>query len=126
MSPRDWGHAPHSIAAPHAENPAGARACLAGVGAYLPARIATNDDLAKLVDTSDEWIRERTGIHQRHLAAPHETAVFMATQSATAAFAHAGATAADIDAIIVATSTPDEAFPATAVRVQAALDVTGG
>jgi 3-oxoacyl-[acyl-carrier-protein] synthase III len=126
MSPQDWGQAPHHLDMSHAESGAGARACLAGVGAYLPARIATNDDLAKLVDTSDEWIRERTGIHQRHLAAPHETAVFMATQAATATLAHAGATASEIDAIIVATSTPDEAFPATAVRVQAALGVTGG
>jgi 3-oxoacyl-[acyl-carrier-protein] synthase-3 len=82
--------------------------------------------LAQLVDTSDAWIRERTGIHERHLAAPHETAVFMATQAATAALAHAGAAASDIDAIIVATSTPDEAFPATAVRVQAALGIAGG
>ena len=80
----------------------------------------------KLVDTSDAWIRERTGIHQRHLAAPHETAVFMATQAAAATLTHAGATASDIDAIIVATSTPDEAFPATAARVQAALGVTAG
>jgi 3-oxoacyl-[acyl-carrier-protein] synthase-3 len=102
------------------------RAALAGVGAYLPERIATNDDLAKTVDTSDSWIQERTGIKQRHLAAPHETATFMATKAAQAALAHAGALATDVDAIIVATSTPDEAFPATAVRVQAALGVTRG
>src|SRR5271155_2804902 len=112
MSPQDWVPAPRPIDTTTAGPPAAARACLAGVGAYLPARIATNDDLAQLVDTSDSWIRERTGIHQRHLAAPHETAVFMASQAATAALAHAGAAAPDIDAIIVATSTPDEAFPA--------------
>ncbi len=99
---------------------------MAGIGAYLPARIATNDDLALTVDTSDAWIQERTGIRQRHLAAPHETAVFMATKAAEAALAHAGVPAGLVDAIIVATSTPDEAFPATAVRVQAALGVTRG
>jgi 3-oxoacyl-[acyl-carrier-protein] synthase-3 len=103
-----------------------ARAALTGVGAYLPARIVTNDDLARTVDTTDAWITERTGIRQRHLAAPHETATFMATRAAQAALAHAGATAADVDAILVATSTPDEAFPATAVRVQAALGMTRG
>jgi 3-oxoacyl-[acyl-carrier-protein] synthase-3 len=99
---------------------------MAGIGAYLPARIATNDDLALTVNTSDAWIQERTGIRQRHLAAPHETAVFMATRAAEAALAHAGVAPGSVDAIIVATSTPDEAFPATAVRVQAALGVTRG
>ena len=103
-----------------------ARAALAGVGAYLPERVVSNDLLAQTVDTSDVWITERTGIRQRYLAAPHETATFMATRAAEAALRHAGATAADVDAIIVATSTPDEAFPATAVRVQAALGVTSG
>jgi 3-oxoacyl-[acyl-carrier-protein] synthase III len=102
------------------------RAVLTGVGAYLPARIATNDELALSVDTSDAWIQERTGIRQRYLAAPHETAAFMGTAAAKAALDHAGATQADVDAIILATSTPDEAFPATAVRVQAALGITRG
>jgi 3-oxoacyl-[acyl-carrier-protein] synthase-3 len=106
--------------------PAAIRTIMSGIGAYLPARIATNDDLAAIVDTSDSWIQERTGIRQRHLAAPHETAVFMATRAAEAALAHAGIDAAEVDAILVATSTPDEAFPATAVRVQAALGVTRG
>ncbi|MEJ0049156.1 MAG: beta-ketoacyl-ACP synthase 3 [Rhodospirillales bacterium] len=124
MSPQDWGHAPHQDA--RAAAPIATRAVIAGVGAYLPARIATNDELTQLVDTSDAWIRERTGIRQRHLAAPHETAVLMATEAAAAALAHAGADAADIDAVLVATSTPDEAFPATAVRVQAALGITRG
>jgi len=124
MSPQDWGTATDLIASQTRAMPP--RAALAGVGAYLPERIATNDDLARTVDTSDSWIQERTGIRQRHLAAPHETATFMATRAAQAALTHAGATADDVDAILVATSTPDEAFPATAVRVQAALGVTRG
>ena len=102
------------------------RSILAGIGAYLPQRIVSNDELARTVDTTDAWIRERTGIQQRHFAAPHETAVFMATESARAALADAGAQASDVDGIIVATSTPDQAFPATAVRVQAALGATKG
>src|SRR5690349_12776417 len=102
------------------------RSILAGCGGYLPARIVTNDELARTVDTSDEWIRERTGIRERHFAAPHETAAFMATAAARAALADAGATPDDVDCIILATSTPDQAFPATALRVQAALGVTRG
>jgi 3-oxoacyl-[acyl-carrier-protein] synthase-3 len=124
MSPQDWGTAPQIM--PVSQIAHLPRAVMAGIGAYLPARIATNDDLALTVDTSDAWIQERTGIRQRHLAAPHETAVFMATKAAEAALAHAGVPAGLVDAIIVATSTPDEAFPATAVRVQAALGVTRG
>jgi 3-oxoacyl-[acyl-carrier-protein] synthase III len=102
------------------------RSILAGVGAYLPERVVTNDELAHTVDTSDEWIRERTGICQRHIAAAHETAAFMGTEAARDALANAGAAPAEVDAIILATSTPDEAFPATALRVQAALGVTRG
>src|SRR5580658_2229010 len=102
------------------------RSILAGCGGYLPERVVTNDELSRTVDTSDEWIRERTGIRQRHFAGPHETAAFMGTAAARAALADAGAVAADVDAIILATSTPDEAFPATALRVQAALGVTHG
>jgi 3-oxoacyl-[acyl-carrier-protein] synthase-3 len=105
---------------------AAARAILCGAGAYLPRRIVGNDELARTLETSDSWIRERTGITQRHVAAPDESAVTMATAAARAALADAGATRADVDCIIVATSTPDEAFPATAVRVQAALEVPGG
>ena len=115
-----------SHATPRPAAPAMQRAALAGVGAYLPERIVTNDALAATVDTSDAWITERTGIRQRHLAAPHETATYMAARAAEAALRHANATAADVDAIVVATSTPDEAFPATAVRVQAELGVTSG
>src|SRR5471030_1524011 len=102
------------------------RTILAGVGGYLPERIVTNDELARTVDTSDEWIRERTGIRQRHFAGPHETAAFMATAAAREALAHANAEPADVDAVILATSTPDQAFPATAVRVMAALGIPGG
>jgi 3-oxoacyl-[acyl-carrier-protein] synthase III len=102
------------------------RSILAGCGAYLPERVVTNDELARTIDTSDEWIRERTGIRQRHFVSPHETAVSMAVASAQRALADAGATAADVDGIIVATSTPDQAFPATAVRVQAELGVNRG
>jgi len=99
---------------------------LAGCGGYLPERIVTNDELSRTLETSDAWIRERTGIRQRHFAAKHETAAFMGTAAARAALDDAGASAADVDAIILATSTPDQAFPATALRVQAALGVTRG
>ena len=102
------------------------RSIIAGVGGYLPERIVSNGELSRTVETSDEWIRERTGIRQRHIAAPHETAAFMATEAARAALRHASAEPAEVDAIILATSTPDQAFPATALRVQAALGITGG
>jgi 3-oxoacyl-[acyl-carrier-protein] synthase-3 len=102
------------------------RSILAGVGAYLPERAVSNDELARTIETSDEWIRDRTGIRQRYIAAPHETAAFMGTAAARAALADAGATPGEVDAIILATSTPDQAFPATALRVQAALGVERG
>jgi 3-oxoacyl-[acyl-carrier-protein] synthase-3 len=102
------------------------RSILAGVGAYLPERVVSNDELSRTVETSDAWIRERTGIGQRYIASPHETAAFMGTAAARAALEHAGAGPEDVDAIILATSTPDQAFPATALRVQAALGVTQG
>ncbi len=102
------------------------RARIAGVGSYLPERCVTNDDLARTVDTSDEWIFSRTGIRQRHLAGPHESCAFMGARAAEAALSHAGVAAGDVDAIIVATATPDDAFPATAVRVQALLGITTG
>jgi 3-oxoacyl-[acyl-carrier-protein] synthase-3 len=102
------------------------RSILAGCGGYLPERVVTNEELSRTVDTSDEWIRERTGIRQRHFAGKNETAAFMGTSAARAALADAGATPGDVDAIILATSTPDQAFPATALRVQAQLGVTRG
>jgi 3-oxoacyl-[acyl-carrier-protein] synthase-3 len=102
------------------------RSILSGAGGYLPERLVSNDELAAQIDTSDTWIRERTGIRQRYLAAPHETACFMGTRAAREALANAGAGPDDVDAIIVGTSTPDQAFPATAVRIQAELGVTRG
>ena len=102
------------------------RSILAGCGGYLPERVVSNAELSRSVDTTDEWIRERTGIRQRHFAARHETSAFMGAAAARVALADAGATAADVDAIVLATSTPDQAFPATALRVQAELGVTRG
>jgi 3-oxoacyl-[acyl-carrier-protein] synthase-3 len=102
------------------------RSILAGTGGYLPERIVTNDELSRTIDTSDSWIQERTGIRQRHFSAKHETTTFMGVAAARAALAAAGATAADVDAILLATSTPDQAFPATALRIQAELGVTRG
>jgi 3-oxoacyl-[acyl-carrier-protein] synthase-3 len=108
-----------------AQRPAGPRTRLAGIGSYLPARVVSNAELAQRVDTSDEWIRERTGIRQRHIANPDETCAFMATQAARAALADAGIAGTEVDGIILATATPDQAFPATALRVQAALGAGG-
>jgi len=102
------------------------RSLLAGVGAYQPRRIVTNDELATRLETSDAWIRERTGIRQRHVAGPDETCAAMGTEAARAALRAAEAEPDEVDAIILATSTPDQAFPATALRVQAALGVTKG
>ncbi len=102
------------------------RAVLAGVGSYLPDRIVTNDELSQTVETTDAWIQERTGIKQRHLASPHETCAFMGAAAAREALDRAGAGPGDVDAIILATSTPDQAFPATALRVQAMLGVQQG
>ncbi len=97
-----------------------------GCGSYLPAQILTNADLARKVDTSDEWIVQRTGIRERHVAAPGETTSDMATLAARAALAHARVDAQSIDLIVLATSTPDNTFPASAVTVQAALGITHG
>jgi 3-oxoacyl-[acyl-carrier-protein] synthase III len=102
------------------------RSILVGVGGYLPERIVTNQELAERVGSSDEWIRERTGIRQRHFANERETCAFMGTEAARAALADAGAGPDDVDAIILGTCTPDQAFPASALRVQAALGVTRG
>lgn len=97
------------------------RAVLTGIGAYLPEKIVTNAELAERVDTSDEWIAGRTGIRQRHFAAPHETAAFMGAAAARAALEMAGVAPEQVGAIILATTTPDQAFPSTAVHVQAAI-----
>ena len=102
------------------------RAVLAGVGAYLPPQIVTNDQLATSLDTSDEWIRDRTGIAERRIAGEDETCATMATAAARAALEAAAAQPGDVGAIIVATATPDQAFPSVAVRVQAALGMTAG
>jgi len=99
------------------------RSVIAGVGAYLPPGVMTNDDVAKLVDTSDEWIVERTGIRQRHRAAPDQPTSDLAVEAAKRALAAAGKTVADVDLIIVATTTPDLTFPATAAIVQRKLGV---
>src|SRR6187551_1712846 len=91
------------------------RTCsVAGVGSYVPERILTNAELEKMVETSDEWIRSRTGICERRMAAPDEFTSDMATKAALKAMAQAGVTADQIDLIIVATITPDMLFPSTA------------
>ena len=97
------------------------RSAVTGVGSYLPEQIVTNADLAKFVDTSDEWIQERTGIKQRHRSRDDEPTSDLATEAARRALAAAGKTAADVDLIIVATTTPDMTFPATATIVQRKL-----
>ena len=97
------------------------RSIFLGSGSALPARVVSNDELAKTVDTSDEWIRERTGITQRYFAGPGETTAPLATEAARRALADAGLTIADIDLIVLATATPDLTFPATATLVQKAL-----
>ena len=102
------------------------RSALKGIGSALPQRIMTNADMAKIVDTTDEWIVERTGIKARHIAGVGETTRTLAVAAAQKALAHANMTADQIDLIIVATSTPDQTFPATATMVQADLGITVG
>jgi 3-oxoacyl-[acyl-carrier-protein] synthase-3 len=102
------------------------RSVVLGVGSYLPEQIVTNADLQSRMDTSDEWIVQRTGIRQRHIAEKSETTSTLATRAAEAALADAGRSASDIDLIIVATSTPDYTFPAVATQVQAALGIRAG
>lgn len=102
------------------------RTVIRGVGGYLPQRVVTNDDLAKMVDTSDSWITERTGIKERRIAAEGELTSFMGAVAARAALDDAGMAPEDIDLIILATSTPDQTFPATAVTIQAELGITQG
>jgi 3-oxoacyl-[acyl-carrier-protein] synthase-3 len=102
------------------------RTAITGVGAYLPEEVVTNSDLAKIVDTSDTWIFERTGIHERRRAAPDQAVSDLAVAAARQALEAAGRTAEDIDLIIVATTTPDLTFPATAAIVQRKLGAPMG
>jgi len=102
------------------------RSVILGAGCYLPSRLVTNDELAKTVDTSNEWIVQRTGIRERHIAASGELTSDLAIKAAQAALADAKLDAQSIDLIVVATSTPDNTFPASAVTVQAGLGITHG
>jgi len=102
------------------------RARAVGCGHFLPARIVTNEELAARLDTTDEWIRTRTGIHRRHVAAEGEKTSDLAIAAAADALAAAGLTGADIDAVVLATATPDQTFPATATRVQHGIGMNGG
>lgn len=102
------------------------RTVIKGVGGYLPERVLTNEDLAKIIDTSDRWITERTGIKERRIAADGELTSSMGAQAARAALADAQMAPEDIDLIILATSTPDQTFPASAVTIQAELGITQG
>ena len=102
------------------------RAVARGCGHYLPARVVENAEFATTLDTSDEWIRARTGIERRHFAAEGESTSDLAIAAARAALADGGLTGADIDAIVLATATPDNTFPSTAVRVQTAIGMKAG
>jgi 3-oxoacyl-[acyl-carrier-protein] synthase-3 len=102
------------------------RSVVLGYGSYLPERILTNAELAKMVDTSDEWIVQRTGIMQRHIAAEGEFTSHLGLKAAQAAIANAGIDTQSIDLIVLATSTPDNTFPATAVAIQNGLGINHG
>jgi 3-oxoacyl-[acyl-carrier-protein] synthase-3 len=102
------------------------RSVVLGCGSYLPSQVLSNAELSRMVDTSDEWIVQRTGIRERHIAGNGETTVEMGLQAARAALASAGVAADSIDLIVLATSTPDNTFPASAVSVQAGLGITHG
>ena len=99
------------------------RSVIAGVGSALPKRQVSNDELAASVDTTDEWIVARTGIRNRYVASEGETTGSLATEAARRALDHAGLQATDIDLIVLATATPDQTFPSTATKVQAALGI---
>jgi 3-oxoacyl-[acyl-carrier-protein] synthase-3 len=98
---------------------------ISGTGSYLPENVMTNHDLEKIVETSDQWIRERTGIEQRHIAAEGETTVDLAEKASRMAIESAGIDASEIDLIVLATSTPDKIFPSSACILQARLDIHG-
>ncbi|ODA68565.1 3-oxoacyl-[acyl-carrier-protein] synthase 3 [Methyloligella halotolerans] len=102
------------------------RTVVRGCGGYLPERIMTNAEISELVETSDEWIASRTGIHERRIAGEGEYTSTMGLEAAKAALANAGMEASDIDLIVLATSTPDQTFPATATTIQAELGITKG
>jgi 3-oxoacyl-[acyl-carrier-protein] synthase III len=102
------------------------RSVVLGCGSYLPERVLTNEELARKVDTSDEWIVQRTGIRERHIAAPGELTSDMGLKAAQAALAASGLEAQAIDLIVLATATPDNTFPASAVSIQAGLGITHG
>ena len=102
------------------------RSVIRGVGAYLPKRIMTNDELSRLVDTTDEWIVERTGIKQRHIAADGELTSDLGLAAAKQALVRSGIDPNEIDLVICATATPDRTFPATAVKIQAGLGISKG
>jgi 3-oxoacyl-[acyl-carrier-protein] synthase III len=102
------------------------RSVIRGVGGHLPKRVMTNHELARLVDTSDEWIRERTGIAQRHIAGEGELTSDMGIAASRQALVRAGIDPVDIDLVVCATATPDRTFPATAVRIQSGLGITKG
>ncbi len=102
------------------------RSVILGCGSYLPTRVLTNDDLAKMVDTSDEWIFDRTGIKRRHIASEGEMTSDLALEAAKRALKHADTAVSEIDLVIVATTTPDETFPSTATKIQARLGMIRG
>ena len=102
------------------------RSVVRGVGAYLPARVMTNDELSRKVATDDAWIRQRTGIRERHIAAEGEYTSHLGIAAARVALANAKMGAEAIDLIVLATSTPDQTFPATAVAIQAELGILKG
>src|SRR5918912_514849 len=102
------------------------RSQVVGCGAYLPERVITNDELARRLDTSDEWIRQRTGIGERRVAAPGELTSDLAYHAAAEALSGAGMKGSDLDLLVIATATPDNTFPATATKVQARLGMTRG
>ncbi len=102
------------------------RSIILGCGSYLPERVVTNDELAQRVDTTDEWIVERTGIRQRHIAEDGQFTSDLAVAAAERAIDHAGIDVDDIDLVILATTTPDQTFPSTATKVQARLGMSNG
>jgi 3-oxoacyl-[acyl-carrier-protein] synthase III len=114
------------LEAARSSGPVTIRTCVRGVGSALPARAVSNAELATRVDTSDDWIVQRTGIRQRYVAGPDETTSSLALKAARAALHSGGLEAADIDLVIVATSTPDYTFPAVATQVQAGLGIVEG